>query len=105
MLASNAQDATLRFLSMADWGGQDGKPYYTPGEKNVGKSVATIVNSDHFSFILAVGDNFYSHGIHTDENDPRFKETFEDVFDGDDLKDMPFYVVSGNHDHYVNLIL
>jgi hypothetical protein len=27
------------------------------------------------------------------------------VFDGDDLKDMPFYVVSGNHDHYVDFIL
>jgi len=32
------------------------------------------------AFVVAVGDNFYSYGIPTDEYDSRFKDTFEDVF-------------------------
>jgi hypothetical protein len=31
-------------------------------------------------FVLAVGDNFYHHGIDTDENDPRFHQSLKDVY-------------------------
>ena len=49
-------------------------------------------------------DNFYSHGIGTDEHDQRFKSTFENVFTADSLKaDNYFRVVAGNHDHNGNV--
>ena len=61
-----------------------------------------MAGSTDYKFILAVGDNFYSTGV-KNADDPRFKETFEDVFCGSNLEKMPFYVISGNHDHYVRL--
>jgi hypothetical protein len=42
---------------------------------------------------LALADNFYSSGIHSDEHDPRFKETFEDVYVGEHIADLPYYVI------------
>jgi tartrate-resistant acid phosphatase type 5 len=56
--------------------------------------VATALNAD---FFLAVGDNYYHYGV-TDENDPRFKATFEDVYSTASLQ-KPWYPVFGNHDY------
>eukprot|EP00493_Phyllostaurus_siculus_P017225 UN17488 len=53
-------------------------------------------------FVLALGDNFYGSGIHGDETDPRFRETFEDVYTNKSLQ-IPFYAIAGNHDHMNNV--
>jgi len=55
-----------------------------------------------FDFTLAVGDNFYFKGVRT-EYSQRFITTFENIFSGNNLMNMPFYVVAGNHDHYGNV--
>lgn len=75
--ATKSSDAaSLRFLVLGDWGGQEESPYTTPAEVELagvmGKKAAEIGSK----FTLALGDNFYSHGV-TDVNDKRFKETFE----------------------------
>jgi 3',5'-cyclic AMP phosphodiesterase CpdA len=52
-------------------------------------------------FTLALGDNFYYHGVSGD-SDARFKDTFEDCFVGDHLQATAghtFHVIAGNHDH------
>ena len=55
-------------------------------------------------FAMALGDNFYSLGIRTDETDMRFEHTFENVFTSPNLMgDDYFRVLLGNHDHYGNV--
>ena len=64
--------------------------------------VAPGVAPPHFA--LALGDNFYSHGISTDMHDPRFRESFESVYTGSSLQaPFTFHVVAGNHDHIGNV--
>jgi len=95
--------ADLSFLSMGDWGGQDGDPFYTGGQKASAQVGMPKIAADlEAKFVLALGDNFYGSGIHGDETDPRFHETFEDVYTNKSLQ-IPFYVVAGNHDHMNNV--
>lgn len=95
----------LNFLVMADWGGQPSAPYTTAAEISTAGGMGRIAETTNASFALAVGDNFYSSGIRTDVNDPRFKHTFEDVFSASSLQGpgFPFYVIAGNHDHGGNV--
>jgi tartrate-resistant acid phosphatase type 5 len=97
--------AELNFLVMADWGGQPTAPFTTAAEISTAGGMGRMAETMNASFALAVGDNFYSSGIKTDMNDPRFKHTFEDVFVADSLQGpgFPFYVIAGNHDHGGNV--
>ena len=94
-LAAHAHAEPLNFLVMADWGGQPTAPFTTPAELSTAAGMGRIAETVNASFALAVGDNFYSSGIRTDVNDPRFKHTFEDVFTASSLQgpEFPFYVM------------
>ena len=61
--------------------------------------VAEQLNIDQ---VWAIGDNFYYEGV-VDEYDPRFNETFENIFNASSLENIPFYVVAGNHDWQGNV--
>lgn len=96
--------AELNFLIMGDWGGFSAPVYSTPGEHASASSMGKEAGKINARFSLALGDNFYESGIATDENDERFKKTFEDVFTASSLKaDGFFKVVGGNHDHKGNM--
>ena len=99
--AGKNADNSLNFLVMADWGGQDGNPFTTPDEVSVAKQMGIIGSQISPSFVLALGDNFYDAGVKS-ADDPRFQETFENVFTAPSL-DIPFYVIAGNHDHHGNV--
>jgi hypothetical protein len=97
-------DNNLNFLVMGDWGGSGSSPFTTGGEIATAKGMGLVGAATNSKFALALGDNFYSSGIGTDEHDPRFQSTFENVFTADSLKaDDYFRVVAGNHDHYGNV--
>ncbi|ETP53133.1 hypothetical protein F442_01949 [Phytophthora nicotianae P10297] len=50
--------------------------------------------------ILAHGDNFYWNGInYLGERDSRFAASFEAKYDGDNIKNVPWVAVMGNHDY------
>ena len=68
--------ATLNFMVVGDWGGQDDSPYYTDPEQDVAEQMGQVAAAMGAQFTLSMGDNFYDNGV-TDVDDPRFKETFE----------------------------
>jgi len=92
----------LDFLMMGDWGGESTVPYYTPDEKNTASILGSIASSTAIMAVFGIGDNFYDEGV-SNASDPRFQETFEDVFTASSLKNMPFYMIAGNHDHEQNV--
>lgn len=96
----------LHFLVMGDWGGKETTPYMTSGEVNTAKSMNSAASEMGAKFSLALGDNFYSHGIGGDWTDARFQNTFEQCFDGESLSNssgFEFHVLAGNHDHRGNV--
>ncbi|KAL5467623.1 hypothetical protein EMCRGX_G031882 [Ephydatia muelleri] len=91
---------SLSFLALGDWGGQPSSPYYTTAEKDIAAAMGKTAQNVGSQFTIALGDNFYDMGV-TNVNDPRFKETFENVFTASALQSR-WYALCGNHDHYGN---
>ncbi|XP_070563365.1 tartrate-resistant acid phosphatase type 5-like [Ptychodera flava] len=90
----------LRFTALGDWGGQGESPFTTPVEVAVAKAMGDVADMYQSQFTLALGDNFYTEGVKS-VDDPRFNETFENVFTAKALYN-PWYVIAGNHDYYGN---
>ena len=92
----------LSFLAIGDWGGTDGAPYYEPGQMACSHGMAKVAHALDSKFVVALGDNFYGSGIHGNAHNPRFRETFEDVYTDKALQ-TPWYIIAGNHDHLGNV--
>eukprot|EP00937_MAST-01D_sp_MAST-1D-sp2_P005099 g5099.t1 len=89
---------------MGDWGGSGSSPFTTSAEIATAAGMGKVASDVNAKFALALGDNFYSSGIHGDEHDARFQQTFENVFTADSLQAENFFrVVAGNHDHNGNV--
>ena len=87
----------LSFLVIGDWG----EPSNVEKEKGNAIAMNVIAKKNGASFVIGVGDNFYSAGV-DNEADTKFKEVWDDVYNGDAIRDLPWYVVMGNHDWYGN---
>eukprot|EP01084_Bolivina_argentea_P304912 526684_1 len=99
---SDAAKNSLDILVMGDWGGSPNKPYTTADEVDTAKIMGEIGSDVAVDAVWGLGDNFYNDGV-VNEYDPRFKETFEDVFTASSLLKIPFYIIAGNHDHHQNV--
>lgn len=86
-------------MSLGDWGGADAPHYTTDSQCESGHGLNTIAKKYNIDTILAVGDNFYHHGVTFQDRDKRFARTFNDVYNGPALQKAKFYAVAGNHDH------
>ena len=96
---SHACAEGLHFLAIGDWGGREWWPYSTLAQVRTASGMARIATAQNSSFVLALGDNFYSHGQATPR---RFAATYEKVYHQKSLQ-IPWYVVAGNHDHLGNV--
>lgn len=81
------------FLVVGDWG--------RGGEYNqslVAEAMARKSKSAMPDWIVSVGDNFYEAGL-TSVEDEAFDTSFKEIYHHDELKDVPWYAVLGNHDY------
>ncbi|OQR96063.1 calcineurin-like phosphoesterase, partial [Thraustotheca clavata] len=116
--------AEITMLAIGDWGGSQGKVSGTnenPGScciwyKNkiqpdaerfkvdfwAQKHVAALMGMSAKELkpvaVLSHGDNFYWNGIAKNNWKYRFQDTFEDTYDHEALKSVPWVNVAGNHD-------
>ena len=97
LLALCCARGQLRFMALGDWGGQDAAPMYTAAQKAAAEGMGVTAAAIGATFTVALGDNFYTDGIHTDAGDGRFRDTFESVYSADALQH-PWYIAVGNHD-------
>lgn len=49
-------------------------------------------------FIVSTGDNIYPDGVFS-EDDVRFDDSWKDVYTGENIADLVWYISVGNHDH------
>lgn len=93
--------AEMEVLVIADWGGQELPPFTTFAERSTAKRMNEVVSNStvNASMVWALGDNFYVAGVLTSDSF-RFEHVWSNVFDGPFIRNLPFYVVAGNHDHY-----
>jgi tartrate-resistant acid phosphatase type 5 len=82
----------LSFLSLGDWGSVNSN------QSEVAEYLGNAAAQLNAQFLLAVGDNFYENGV-TNDTDPQWKSTYEDVFTHPALN-IPWYAIAGNHDHH-----
>jgi tartrate-resistant acid phosphatase type 5 len=97
--------AELHFLAMGDWGGSGHSPYTTSSEVATAKGMNAVAGSLGAKFALALGDNFYDHGVKS-VDDHQFASTFEQCFNGGHLhasSGFRFNLIAGNHDHRGNV--
>ena len=85
---------------MGDWGGSAASPFTTEAEVATAAGMGRVGAAEQATFSLALGDNFYDFGVESVE-DPRFQDTFENVFTATNLQDpFKFHVIAGNHDYH-----
>ena len=89
--------ADLNFLAIGDWG------KVNDAFKSVTAGMEKVAKENDAAFVVLLGDNFYTYGIHGDDHSRQFKTVFEDMYHGEKLQKIPFYAIAGNHDHYGNV--
>jgi hypothetical protein len=89
-------------LELGDWGGSNNAPYQNPSQIEVSTAMATTATEINAQYVIALGDNFYSYGISSTCEDPRFEETWNSVYTAQSLM-IPWIVLAGNHDHRGNV--
>lgn len=86
-------DKPLIFYVLGDWGRRG-----EPNQLVLAYQMNEWTKKQNPKFIVTVGDNFYDNGV-TSVDDTHWKESFEDVYNGNNLIRKPWYASLGNHDY------
>lgn len=89
---AHADAAGLPFLIVGDWGDPNAGV-----QRAVAEAMGEVAARDHSAFVISTGDNFYHGGVES-VGDPRWRDTFESVYNAPSLQ-TPWYSVLGNHDY------
>jgi hypothetical protein len=84
------------FYVIGDWG-RKGKYF----QKDVASAMDRCAEKVKPNMIISTGDNFYTFGVKSTK-DKQWKKSFENIYNGEHIKDVVWYAVLGNHDHYGN---
>ncbi len=87
-----AEEPTLRFLVLGDWG-RDGGWH----QQDVADAMALNARDFGADFTISTGDNFYSNGV-PDVDHPQWRTSFEEIYHHPSLQH-PWYIALGNHDY------
>lgn len=93
ILLTTSEEEPLQFIVIGDWGMQGSRQQH-----QVAAQMERLAAREAIDFIISTGDNFYPSGVKSSV-DPLWKTTFEDVYSGPYLKQIPWYIVLGNHDY------
>ena len=85
-------DADIRFLVIGDWGSGDDV------QSSLANTMANYAKNLTVDFILSTGDNIYPWGIASVE-DEQLNTKWRYVYNQTTLRDLPWYLTVGNHDH------
>ncbi len=92
-LEAHAAAPSRSLLVVGDWGRA-----IAPHQRDVGRQMELVAADVGCMGVLSVGDNFYEDGVQS-VDDPKWRSLFEDVYSGDNLRRLPWYVALGNHDY------
>ena len=92
-LPSHAGSPSPSLLVVGDWG-RDGASH----QRDVARQMDAVAREFDCKGVLSVGDNFYEDGVRS-VDDPKWRSSYEDVYTGDHLGPLPWYVALGNHDY------
>ena len=101
-VATLSETDTLRFFVVGDWGVINAPVKYLDEiDQSIPVKLAHSMNryaSKHRThFIVSLGDHFYPHGVNSTD-DPRWKTSYKNTFDLDNLRQLRWYSILGNHD-------
>ena len=92
-LAPDASEANqITFLAVGRQG------YGNTWARQIADAMERLAADRPTHFAVLLGDNFYPAGVHA-VDDRQWVTKFESLYDGPNLRGMPFYAVLGNHDH------
>jgi tartrate-resistant acid phosphatase type 5 len=94
--------APLTLMAVGDWGGDSDLIPANKAERQAAAGMSKVAAELHASAVLLLGDNFYLHGVSSNESS-RFEHTFERVYTPALFPGLPFHVIAGNHDHRGNV--
>ena len=95
MYIKKANDKQLRFMFIGDYGWRGSNLTAVGNEM----SKWTLSNEIKASFVVCLGDNFYSDGVKS-VYDSQWNDTFHSTFHHASLTNIPFYAILGNHDYH-----
>lgn len=91
---------SFNFTILGDYGGFPSPWYHTPYQTSAAKLLNQVSNLENSQFTLAIGDNFYYHGV-KDIYDPAWYHVWDSMYTSSSLQ-KPWYGILGNHDHMGN---
>jgi DNA repair exonuclease SbcCD nuclease subunit len=87
-------DSALNFMVASDMGRKG-----VSEQKNVAELLGKEADYNKISFIAVAGDPIHDDGVKSTE-DTEWKDKFENIYTAASLMNIPWYVVSGNHEYH-----